>query len=121
MIQENIGDRLRQSRQRMNMTQDDVIEALRKRFSFNMARETLSKWENSKQEPTIFPVNCLAKIYGVSTDYLIDGIKENDDIDKRINLLEKAMKHMSTVEKEKLVSVARIMFPEAIEAAENEQ
>ena len=125
MTKGTIGDRLRQCRHESSLTQEEVLEALRSRFSFAVARETLSKWENNKQEPSIFPVNCLAKIYNVTSDYLIDGedakpvVKEPPN--ERITILARAARHMSTEDQEKLLDVARIMFRKAFDEADKEK
>ncbi len=125
MTKDTIGDRLRQCRHEKGLTQEEVLEALRTRFNFAVARETLSKWENNKQEPSIFPVNCLAKIYNVTSDFLIDGevakpvAKEPEN--ERITILARAARHMNVEDQVKLVEMAKLMFKKAFDEVEKEK
>ena len=125
MTKDTIGDRLRQCRHESGLTQEEVLELLRNRFNFAVARETLSKWENNKQEPSIYPVNCLAKIYNVTSDFLIDG-EDTKPIPKeppneRITILARAARHMNEEDQARLVEVARIMFKKAFDEADKEK
>lgn len=66
------GVRLKQLRKDNGMTQDEVVSVLEKNFNASISASMLSKWENDKEEPASFQNVCaLAKLYGVTTDYLI--------------------------------------------------
>ena len=52
-------------RKKMNLTQEKVAEKL------NVAKNTLSQWENGKREPDFKTLKILAKLYQCSIDELL--------------------------------------------------
>ena len=58
-------DRLKEYRERLGFTQSQVAQQLK------IPRETLSTWENGKRRPHPNHLQKLAKIYQVSTAYLM--------------------------------------------------
>ncbi len=66
----NIGDKIFKLREESNLSQTDLADLL------DVSRQTISKWECGNCEPEVTKVVKLAKIFKVSTDYLL-GIETN--------------------------------------------
>lgn len=62
--------RLKELRESSNLSMDKVIELYNNRFNGKMNKSTLSRYENNVQEPMYTVVVNLAKLFGVSVDYL---------------------------------------------------
>ncbi len=60
-----IGQKLKKLRADKGMTQKDLADQLHVSF------QTISKWEKDENEPDLTTIRELAKLYGVSTDYLL--------------------------------------------------
>lgn len=69
---DTLGNRLKALRASDGRTQDEISAALKK-YDIKADRVTVARWENDIQQPTLRPVKALAEIYGVSSDYIIDG------------------------------------------------
>ena len=65
--------RLKELRQQKNLTQAKVADSL------GITQQSYARWETGKVTPTPEKLSKIAKFYGVTTDYLIEGQK--DDID----------------------------------------
>ena len=87
-----IGQRIKSLRLKYNMTGNELGARL------NVTRNAVSQWETDKRIPTSQMLSELAKLFNVSTDYLINGttspafkptLSERDerDIQKRLELL----------------------------------
>ena len=87
-----IGQRIKSLRLKYNMTGNELGARL------NVTRNAVSQWETDKRIPTSQMLSELAKLFNVSTDYLIIGttspafkptLSERDerDIQKRLELL----------------------------------
>ena len=61
----DIGAKLKKARLQAGMTQEQVAEAL------GVSRQTISNWENENIQPSIDMLIRLAKLFGVTTDYLL--------------------------------------------------
>ena len=72
-----IGERIKELRRKNLMNQQDLAQILQKNFGLKTDRVIISKWETGFQTPNVETLICIAKIFGVSMDY-ISGI-ENDD------------------------------------------
>ena len=70
---DTIGKRIKRLREQSDKTQLEISNFL-KANGMMTNRVTINKWENDQQIPTIAPVMALAKLFGVTTDYLIDGL-----------------------------------------------
>lgn len=107
-----IGARLKECRTESKMTQEEVLTALKQRFDLTVARETLSKWENSHQEPSSYPLVCLARLYGTTAEYIIVGEKKDapthDAMERGLKELG-AIKPDGTVDFEKIELLANIL------------
>ena len=65
--------RLKELRQQKNLTQAKVADSL------GITQQSYARWENGKVTPTPEKLSKIAKFYGVTTDYLLEGKK--DDVD----------------------------------------
>lgn len=70
----SIGDRLRNLREARGMTQDDLAEKA------ELNRVTIAKYETGKIEPKSQSLRKLAAALDVSTDYIISGHDDQDDV-----------------------------------------
>ena len=68
------------ARKQRGFTLERLADVYNRRFGGGLSKGTLSKYENTKQEPMISTVGNLSAILGVSVDYLLNG-EESDYID----------------------------------------
>ena len=66
-----IGQRLKQLRKRSGLSLSDVADRLNRDFGANANKGMISKYENGVHEPSAGTIFCLAKVLGVSADYLM--------------------------------------------------
>ena len=78
-----IGSKLKEARLKINLTQEQVAEAL------GVSRQTVSNWETGKFYPDIVSVIKMSDLYEVSLDYLLKG-KEAETMTKYMNYLEES-------------------------------
>jgi len=64
-----IGERILSLRKEYNISQEELG------FKINVSRQTISKWENNESSPDLNNLKALAKLFNVSTDYLVNGNK----------------------------------------------
>ena len=67
-----IGSKIKNLRTHNKWTQSQLAEKLNETFGLKIDRVMISKWENGFQTPVIYTISCLAKLFGVSIDYLND-------------------------------------------------
>jgi transcriptional regulator with XRE-family HTH domain len=77
----NIGNRIRELRERQGWTQEDLVEKL-KAYE-RVERSTLAKWETGRQDFKTKHIIALAEIFGVTSDYLL-GISATPSTDLNI-------------------------------------
>ena len=65
MLTADMGERIRTRRERMGLTQRDVAHALQ------VSNQAVSKWERGENAPDIETLAGLARLLGVSVDYLL--------------------------------------------------
>jgi transcriptional regulator with XRE-family HTH domain len=65
-----IGKKLKETRLKCNMTQEQVSEML------YVSRQTISNWENEKSYPDIISIIKLSDLYSISLDELLKGDKK---------------------------------------------
>lgn len=77
----------------------------------------ISKWESGAGSPS--RENCikLAKLYNVSVDYLLGVDEEEEPVwpwpdDEKIQLFARALRKMSPEHRDKVISMAKVMFAE---------
>ena len=83
-----ISNRLKELRKELNRNQTDIAKLI------GVAPTTYASWEQGKREPDINTINNLAKLFDVSTDYLLGNTdkrhyydltdKDQRGIDKQI-------------------------------------
>ena len=87
IMERTIGDRIKELRQKANLTQAQLAEKL------GFTSQTVSNWESGTREPDIAALAQLSSLFNVSLDYLLLGKQEEtitlDDMDaeKRLSLL----------------------------------
>lgn len=62
-----LSERLQQLRRQNGLSQERLAEAL------NVARQTISKWENGQAEPELAALVRMSDLYGVSLDRMVKG------------------------------------------------
>lgn len=82
-----VGMRIKQRRNELHLTQDEVAEAL------GITRQTISNWENGRSYPDIERVIRLSEIYQLSLDELLKGdvkmvhhLQENTNVNRYLKL-----------------------------------
>lgn len=82
-----VGERLKERRNELTMTQDFVAEKL------GITRQTISNWENGRSYPDIDRIIRLSELYDLSLDELLKGdqemvhhLKENTTINRFLRL-----------------------------------
>ncbi len=70
-----LGERIKNFRQRVGLSQEELAEKL------NVSRQAITKWENDSGIPDIDNLISLSKVMGISLDELVMGEKGNDSSD----------------------------------------
>lgn len=70
-----LGDKIIHLRKKFEMTQEELAEKL------NVSRQSVSKWEGSLSTPDLNKVIAMSKVFGVSTDYLLNDEIGKEDIE----------------------------------------
>nr|MCR4698989.1 helix-turn-helix domain-containing protein [Bacilli bacterium] len=80
-----IADRLVELRKKNGLSQEQLADKL------GLSRQAVSKWERAEASPDTDNLICLAKLYGVSLDELLDTDQSIEEIaqDTRIHEEEK--------------------------------
>lgn len=71
VIDSQFGARLRELRKERCLTMDQLCDQFNKRFGAKLSKCTISRYENSTQEPMLNTVDLLAQFFGVSPVFLI--------------------------------------------------
>jgi len=69
VIKQSLGETLKAHRIRCKMTQEFVAETL------GVSRQAVSKWESGTSDPSTSNLIAVAKLYGVSAEELLQGVK----------------------------------------------
>lgn len=85
----NLGEKLRQLRYGKNLTQQQVADRLKIDVS------EYKSYEDGASEPNANVIKKIARLYGISIDYLLDAIDENEEKTPRRKLLEEQLKGAS--------------------------
>ncbi|MBU3145763.1 MULTISPECIES: helix-turn-helix domain-containing protein [unclassified Clostridium] len=67
---------LKELREDKGVSMDKMCDDLAKTYGVNLAKSTVSKWENGKAEPTLANARILTKYFNVTLDYII-GLSDN--------------------------------------------
>lgn len=73
-----LADKIIHLRKRYNMTQEDLAEKL------NVSRQSVSKWEGNQVTPDLNKVLKLSKLFGVTTDYLLNDDDESLELEEEV-------------------------------------
>ena len=65
-----LGKKIKDLRKKNHWNQEQLAEMLNKEFGLKTDRAMVSKWETGYQTPVLYTISCLAKVFGVSIDYL---------------------------------------------------
>lgn len=74
MLFDELGNRIRSLRERLGLKQQDIANALQ------VSPQAVSKWERGENGPDIAILGSLARLLGVSTDWLLDAHREGLDV-----------------------------------------
>ena len=74
MLLNELGRRLRTQRERLGLKQNDIANALQ------VSPQAVSKWERGENGPDIATLGPLARLLGVSTDWLLDAHGQDLDV-----------------------------------------
>lgn len=66
------GEKLKQLREKNDMSLDDVTYEHRKYYD-KISKQTIANWENNVTTPNVLNVFILAQIFGVDVDYFMEG------------------------------------------------
>lgn len=69
-----IGEKLLELRKKKGLSQEEVAQKL------NVSRQTVSKWETDGSTPDFDKIIPICDLYEISTDELLRGIKQEDEI-----------------------------------------
>ena len=68
-----LNEKIYQLRKQSAMSQDEMAEKL------NISRQALSRWENGTAQPAANNIVEISKLFGVTTDYLLNDEYQNDE------------------------------------------
>jgi transcriptional regulator with XRE-family HTH domain len=74
MLLSELGQRIRAQRERLGLMQLDIAHALQ------VSPQAVSKWERGENGPDIATLPPLAKLLGVSTDWILDTHNQGQDV-----------------------------------------
>lgn len=74
----NTGDIIRNLRKNRKMTQTDLAKLI------NVSQQTITKWENNSAEPSGGAIKSLAKVFSVSSDYILGIENKNKTIEQAL-------------------------------------
>jgi transcriptional regulator with XRE-family HTH domain len=88
----DLGNRLKELRESRDISMDKMCEDLARLYNANLAKSTISKWENGKAEPSLAYARILTKYFDVTLDYVI-GTSNIPKEEKKPNQLETLAAH----------------------------
>lgn len=116
---EMTGEKIRELRKKAGMTQTQLSERLNADFGLNTDRVMISKWETGFQTPVLSTLSCIAKLFGVSLDYINGGKNiETDNIEAAKIALFAGAEEVTDEMWQEVVNFAK--YIQAREAAKNE-
>lgn len=87
-----IGKKLKETRMKLNLTQEQVAEEL------FVSRQTISNWENEKSYPDIISIIKISDLYSVSLDELLKGDQKMiEHLDASINVVKSNKKLIGAI------------------------
>lgn len=97
-----IGDRIRWLRTRRKMSQADLAEVL------GMSDQQVHRWENSHSKPDIEALGKLAKVFDVTSDYLI-GLSDDPRGNRAVELSERELAIIQALRESDLTSFMMLL------------
>jgi transcriptional regulator with XRE-family HTH domain len=102
-----LRDILKGLREQKQVSMDKMCEDLNYLYDVNLAKSTISKWENGKAEPSLAYARILTKYFDVTLDYLLGLEKEDVYNFNALSKLEASLlenfNKLNTLGKEKLL------------------
>lgn len=92
-----LGEKLKKLREEKGYTQNNLAEIL------NFTPQNISKWERDASEPKIDALKQLAKLYGVSIDYLTNTDFDDEEINTNNNSNTNQLENNVEVKKKVLI------------------
>ncbi|MEZ0485405.1 helix-turn-helix domain-containing protein [Fibrella aquatica] len=80
-----LGGRIKEKREAAGLSQSDLAEQL----GLRSGKQTISKWELDKTEPSVSDLKRIAQLLATTAAYLLDGVEEGETIPKGYTLIEK--------------------------------
>lgn len=102
------GERLRQCRKAAGLTQEDLAKICK------TTKQNISRYETSQREPQLDTAAVIANALGVSLEYLWNGKEKNDPF-PQVTMIGRAAKKMSESQRDQMLQLLRIAFPEEFE------
>ena len=68
-MEDGIGRKIKAAREGAGLTQEDLAERM------EVSRQAVSKWEVGASDPSTSNLFALAKLFGVSVEELLEGVK----------------------------------------------
>lgn len=112
------GEKIKALRKQAGMTQTELSEKLNKEFGLKTDRVMISKWETGFQTPVVATLSCIARLFGVSLDYLNGTQEKSDNIEAAKVALFSGAGDVTEEMWQEVVNFAK--YIEAREAAKNE-
>ena len=69
----SLGERLLELRKSKHLSQEELA------FKLDVTRQTISKWETDQSTPDFDKIMPLCKLYGITSDELLTGIKKEEE------------------------------------------
>ena len=104
MDQQKIGSFLKELRKEKHMTQEQLAEAL------GVSGRTVSRWETGRNLPDLDLLMLLADYQGVALQELLDGEREEDAMDKKLEETVVKVADYSNQEKHQLARRMCLLF-----------
>ncbi|HBF2805541.1 TPA: helix-turn-helix transcriptional regulator [Clostridioides difficile] len=78
----DLADRLKYLREKKQISMDKMCQDLKDIYCMNLAKSTISKWENGKAEPSLAYARVLTKYFDVTLDYIL-GLETKENKPKK--------------------------------------
>ena len=115
---EMLGEKIKALRKEKGMTQTELSQRLNSEFGLKTDRVMVSKWETGFQTPIFSTLQCLAELFGVSTDSLGGKTQEKDNVEAAKVALFSGAGEVTDEMWQEVVNFAK--YVEAREAQKNE-
>lgn len=107
------GERLRQCREAAGLTQEELADIC-VAMGQKMQKQSISRYETGSREPNIRIAGTLANALGVSLEVLQFGEEEKPEF-PQMTMIGRAAAKMTEEQREKMLQLLKIAFPEEFE------